>query len=142
MFGIRGLGDDDYFILRAWAEYFGSSDNFPLWFRNTARRERAWPLGRGSRTLHELRRAIKRDNGDHTIAPTFAGVGRGPRATALTRANVRKIYRAGRSAAAKFGQRVAIKGKGWKKMNCTSWRSYDGSSRTHDALKDTPNKNE
>jgi len=42
--GIRGLGNDDFFILKCWSLFFGSS-NFNFWCRNEDQRMKRWPLG-------------------------------------------------------------------------------------------------
>ena len=57
--GLKGDGTDDVFLQRIFAEMFGSAENIKLFYKNRAARERRYPLGKGSKTLHNVRLKAK-----------------------------------------------------------------------------------
>ena len=54
--GIRGIGDDDMFIAKCWAEWFGSTapKDFTFDCSSSCARRKKFPLGRGSKTIHNF----------------------------------------------------------------------------------------
>ena len=54
MSGIAGDGSDDLFLLRCWAQYFGSlqKGTFSVRYKKQHRRKRLPPLGHGSKVVH------------------------------------------------------------------------------------------
>ena len=108
--GIRGVGYDDFFILRVWGEFFGQS-SFPFWVANRTSRERKWPLGAGSITLHRARLNMR--------------LGRPKRLPCLSRMAVRRVARAGASRIISGVRRTLIKGRAWRDSLREGRRAYD-----------------
>lgn len=52
--GLNGSADDDRFILRMWSEMVGAKnvDSVPFFVKQIKQREAKFPLGKGSKTLH------------------------------------------------------------------------------------------
>ena len=111
-FGVRGDGMDDFFILRAWAEFFQKPE-FHFTTAKPVPRMRIWGLGRGSITIHRLR--AKLQSGRPVLAH-------------LTRMQCRQIWSAGAAEAKAAGRQQPVARSQWRAVPRSQRPRYDEGS--------------